>query len=47
MIIPKLIGIRWYHYLLHNQTDLLIEAYLRLSGFRRVVVINFPWYLSE
>ena len=47
VIIPQLIGTRWYHYLLHNQTGVLIEAYLRLSGFRRVVVINFPWYLSE
>jgi hypothetical protein len=22
-------------------------AYLRLSGSRKVVVINVPWYLSE
>ena len=47
VIIPELIGTRWYHYLLHNQTGVLIEAYLRLSGFRRVIVINVPWYLSE
>ena len=47
VIIPVLIGTRWYHYVLHNQTGVLIEAYLRLSGFRRVVVINVPWYLSE
>ena len=47
VIIPELVGTRWYHYLLHNQTGVLIEAYLRLSGFRRVVVINVPWYLSE
>jgi amino acid transporter len=46
VIVPELIGTRWYHYLLHNQTGVLIEAYLRLSGFRRVVVINFPWYLD-
>jgi amino acid transporter len=47
VIIPQLIGTRWYHLLLHNQTGVLIEAYLRLSGFRRVVVINVPWYLTE
>jgi predicted NBD/HSP70 family sugar kinase len=47
VIIPELIGNRWYHFLLHNQTGVLIEAYLRLSGFRRVVVINVPWYLAE
>ena len=37
----------WYHYLLHNQTAAVIKAYLLFSGFRRVVVINVPWYLSE
>jgi amino acid transporter len=47
VIVPELIGTRWYHYLLHNQTGVLFEAYLRLSGFHRVVVINVPWYLAE
>ena len=47
VIIPQLIGNRWYHVLLHNQTGILFEAYLRLGGFRRVVVINVPWYLKE
>jgi hypothetical protein len=47
VIIPELIATRWYHFLLHNQTGVVIEAYLRLSGFRRVVVINVPWYLEE
>ena len=47
VIIPQLFGTRWYHVLLHNQTGILFEAYLRLSGFRRVVVINVPWYLAE
>jgi hypothetical protein len=47
VIIPQLIGTRWYHVLLHNQTGVLFEAYLRLSGFRRVIVINVPWYLKE
>ena len=47
MIVPELVGTRWYHYLLHNQTAAIIKAYLLLSGFRRVVVINVPWYLSS
>jgi amino acid transporter len=44
VLIPELIGTRWYHYLLHNQTAAVMVAYLRLSGFRRVIVINVPWY---
>ncbi len=47
VIIPELIGTRWYHYVLHNQTGTVIEAYLRLSGLRRVIVINVPWYLAN
>jgi amino acid transporter len=46
VIVPELVATRWYHYLLHNQTAAIIKAYLLLSGFRRVVVINVPWYLS-
>ena len=47
VIVPELVGTRWYHYVLHNQTAAVIKAYLLLSGFRRVVVVNVPWYLSE
>ncbi len=47
IIVPELVPTRWYHYLLHNQTAALIKAYLLFSGFRRVVVVNCPWYLSE
>jgi amino acid transporter len=47
VIVPELVRTRWYHYLLHNQTATLIKAYLLFSGFRRVVVVNVPWYLSE
>jgi amino acid transporter len=45
VVIPELVGTRWYHYVLHNQTAAVIKAYLRMSGFRQVVVINVPWYL--
>ncbi|MFI5456583.1 MAG: APC family permease [Isosphaerales bacterium] len=47
VIIPELIGTRWYHYVLHNQTAAVMVAYLRLSGFQRVIVINVPWYQSS
>jgi amino acid transporter len=47
VIIPELVGTRWYHYVLHNQTSAFIKVYLHLSGYRRVVVINVPWYLNE
>jgi amino acid transporter len=47
VVVPELVRTRWYHYLLHNQTATLIKAYLHFSGFRRVVVINVPWYLSD
>jgi amino acid transporter len=46
VIVPELVGTRWHHYLLHNQTAAVIKAYLLLSGLRRVVVITVPWYLS-
>jgi amino acid transporter len=47
VIVPELVVTRWYHHLLHNQTAAIIKAYLLFSGFRRVVVINVPWYLSR
>jgi hypothetical protein len=47
VLVPELVASRWYHYLLHNQTAAIIKAYLLFSGFRRVVVINVPYYLSE
>jgi amino acid transporter len=47
VIVPELVARCWYHLFLHNQTAVVIKAYLLFSGFRRVVVINVPWYLSE
>jgi amino acid transporter len=46
VIVPEVVRLRWYHYLLHNQTAAVIKAYLLFSRFRRVVVINVPWYIS-
>jgi hypothetical protein len=47
VIIPELVAPRWYQHLLHNQTAAVIKAYLLFSGYRRVIVINVPWYLSD
>jgi amino acid transporter len=47
VVIPELIGTRWYHYVLHNQTAAVIKGYLRFSGFRRVAVVTLPWYLAD
>jgi amino acid transporter len=47
VLVPELVPTRWYHFLLHNQTASIIKAYLLFSGFRRVVVINVPWYLCD
>jgi amino acid transporter len=47
VLVPELVATHWYHYLLHNQTAAIIKAYLLFSGFRRVVVINVPYYLSD
>jgi amino acid transporter len=47
VLVPELVPTRWYHFLLHNQTASIIKAYLLFSGFRRVVVINVPWYLGN
>jgi len=47
VVVPELVATRWPHYLLHNQTASLIKFYLLLSGFRRVFIVNVPWYLSE
>lgn len=46
VLVPELVPTRWWHMVLHNQTAAVIKAYLLFSGFRRVVVINVPWYLS-
>ena len=47
VIIPELVQTRWYHVLVHNQTAAIIKAYLLFSGFRRVIVVNVPWYLND
>jgi len=46
VIVPELVPTHWHHFLLHNQTAQVIKAYLLFSGFRRVLVINVPWYMA-
>ncbi|HLW68379.1 MAG TPA: APC family permease [Gemmataceae bacterium] len=47
VIVPELVTTRWYQLLLHNHAAAIIKAYLLFSGFRRVFVINVPWYPAE
>lgn len=47
VIIPEMVGARWWQYLLHNQRASVLKAALLFLGDRRVVVINVPWYLEE
>jgi amino acid transporter len=47
VIVPELVSTRWYHLILHNHAAAIIKAYLLFSGFRRVFVINVPWYPEE
>jgi hypothetical protein len=47
VIVPEIVNTRWYHFILHNQTAAVIKAHLLFSGFRRVIVINVPWYLES
>jgi amino acid transporter len=47
VIVAELVCKRWYQILLHNHAAAIIKAYLLFSGFRRVFVINVPWYPDE
>jgi hypothetical protein len=47
VIVPELVETRWFQYLLHNQTAVVLKAALLLRGDRRMVVINVPWYLGD
>ena len=47
VIIPELIPLRWYGYLLHNHRAEQLKAALLFKGDQRIVVINVPWYTHE
>ena len=45
VVVPELVAVRWYQYLLHNHRSTVLKAMLLLQGNRRIVVVNVPWYL--
>ncbi len=45
VVVPELVAVRWYQYLLHNHRSTTLKAMLLLQGNRRIVVVNVPWYL--
>ena len=47
VVVPELVGGRWYDYFLHNQRSTALKAALLLRGDQRVVVVNVPWHLAR
>ena len=45
VVVPELVAVRWYQYLLHNHRSTVLKAMLLMQGNRRIVVVNVPWYL--
>ncbi len=45
VVVPELVAVRWYQYLLHNHRSTVLKARLLMQGNRRIVVLNVPWYL--
>jgi hypothetical protein len=47
VVIPELVGGRWYDYFLHNKLTTALKAALLLNGDQRIAVVNVPWYLDR
>ncbi len=47
VLIPELVGARWYHWLLHGHRSTLLKGMLLLRGGPNVIVVNTPWYLRD
>ncbi len=47
VVVPELVGSRWYDYFLHNQRTTALKASLLIHGGPNVAVINVPWYLAR
>jgi amino acid transporter len=47
VIVPELVVRHWWENLLHNRRSDLLKVMLLVSGNRRTVVINIPWYLKR
>ena len=47
VVIPELVGGRWYDYFLHNRLTTALKAVLLINRDQRIVVVNVPWYLQR
>jgi len=47
VIIPELVEMRWWAWLLHNHRATALKANLLLLRDPRIVVINVPWYIQH
>jgi amino acid transporter len=47
VVIPNLAERRWYHWFLHNQRGVLLNATLFLRQDEKIVLITVPWYLRD
>jgi hypothetical protein len=47
VVLPEMVELHWYHYLLHNQRAAVLKTWLLLGGNQRIIVMNVPWYLKS
>ena len=47
VVVPELVAVHWYQYLLHNHRSTMLKAALLIRGNGRIAVVNVPWYLNE
>lgn len=47
VVVPELIGRRWWDYLLHRRKAAKLRNVLIRRGDHRVVLVSVPWYLEE
>jgi hypothetical protein len=47
VLIPEVVKVHWWQYLLHGQGARHLRVALLRYGGSRVIVINIPWYLEE
>ncbi len=47
VVVPELVAVHWYQYLLHNHRSTMLKAALLIRGNGRIAVVNVPWYLNK
>ena len=47
VLIPEMITVRWYQYLLHVNRGRRLHARLMNCGDPRIMVIDVPWYWDD